>query len=261
VSTIVNVAPSFLRLPSRTGKPRRTGISHVLDNGLPVSAVESLLGVCAPHVDVWKLGWGTAYLDPGLVDKVTLLAEHGVLACVGGTLLEIAWQQDAVAPFLDWAEQVGFPCVEVSRGVADVPLPDKHALIARAAERFRVLAEVGAKDPDVVVDAEAWGVEAAGDLTAGASWIVTEGRESGTVGLFAADGSVRSNVVDAVVAAVGVERTVFEAPRKEQQAWLVRRFGADVNLANVAPGDVLAVETLRLGLRADTFDHFGGSPS
>lgn len=255
MSTIVNVGPGFLRVPDRTPKPRRTGITHVLDNGLPVSTVESLLGVCADHVDVWKLGWGTAYLDPGLADKVALLAEHGVLVCAGGTLLEVAWQQGAVEPFLDWAEQTGLPCVEVSRGVADMPLEAKHALVAQAAERFTVLAEVGAKDPDALVDAEAWAVEGAGDLAAGATWIVTEGRESGTIGLYSADGQVRGDVVDAVVSAVGATCTLFEAPRKEQQAWLVRRFGANVNLGNVAPADVLGVEALRLGLRADTFAH------
>ena len=261
MSTIVNATPTFLDLPDRSTKPRRTGITHVLDNGLPVSTVEALLGVCADHVDVWKLGWGTAYLDPGLGDKLALLHAHDVLTCAGGTLLEVAWQQGAVTPFLDWAEQVGFPCVEVSRGVADMPLDVKHALVAQAAERFCVLAEVGAKDPDAVVSAEAWGAEAAGDRAAGAAWIVTEGRESGTIGLFTADGSVRGDVVDAVVTAVGIDCTVFEAPRKEQQAWLVRRFGADVNLGNVAPGDVLGVEALRLGLRADTFDAAGRTPT
>lgn len=250
----MNAVPSFLTLPPRTAKPRRSGITHVLDKGLPVAEVAALLGVCGAYVDVWKLGWGTAYLDPGLVDKLAVLEDHGVLACAGGTLLEVAWQQRAVEPYLDWAAEVGFPCVEVSRGVADMPLEDKRALVAQAAARFLVLAEVGAKDPLAEVGARAWAAEAAADLAAGATWVVTEGRESGTVGLFHADGTVRGDVVEAVVAAVGVDTTVFEAPRKEQQAWLVRRFGADVNLANVPPGDALGVEALRLGLRADTFD-------
>ena len=250
----MNAVPSFLALPTRTAKPRRSGITHVLDKGLPVADVEPLLGVCGAYVDVWKLGWGTAYLDPGLADKLALLDAAGVLACAGGTLLEVAWQQDAVAACIDWAAEVGFPCVEVSRGVASMSRADKRALVAAAAERFIVLAEVGRKDPEAEVGAGSWAAEAADDLAAGATWIVTEGRESGTVGLFAPDGSVRADVVDAVVAAVGVETVVFEAPRKEQQAWLVRRFGADVNLANVPPGDALGVEALRLGLRADTFE-------
>ncbi len=250
----MNAAPGFLALPARTAKPRRSGITHVLDKGLPVAEVEALLGVCGPYVDVWKLGWGTAYLDPGLADKLALLGAHGVLACPGGTLLEVAWQQGAVEPFLDWAAAAGFPCVEVSRGVADLSPDEKGALVALAAERFIVLAEVGAKDPLVAVGAAAWAAEAGADLAAGATWVVTEGRESGTVGLFRPDGSVRADVVDAVVGAVGLATTVFEAPRKEQQAWLIRRYGPDVNLANVPPADALGVEALRLGLRADTFD-------
>lgn len=254
MSTIVNAVPSFLTLPSRTAKPRRSGITHVLDKGLPVGEVRAVLEVCGGVVDVWKLGWGTAYLDPGLEAKLAVLDEHGVLGCAGGTLLEVAWQQDAVEGYLDWCSAVGFPCVEVSCGVATMSAAEKAALVELAADRFIVLAEVGAKDPDVTVAAGAWAAEAAADLAAGATWIITEGRESGTVGLFEPDGSVRADVVDAVVGAVGVDTTVFEAPRKEQQAWLVRRFGADVNLANIAPADALGVEALRLGLRADTFD-------
>lgn len=250
----MNAAPSFLTLPSRTAKPRRSGITHVLDKGLPVSEVQALLGVCGDVVDVWKLGWGTAYLDPGLPAKLAVLAAHGVLGCAGGTLLEVAWQQDAVDGYLDWCSAVGFPCVEVSCGVATMTPEQKRSLVEQAAERFIVLAEVGAKDPEVTVSAQAWAAEASADLAAGATWIITEGRESGTVGLFEPDGTVRGDVVDAVVDAVGVDTTVFEAPRKEQQAWLVRRFGADVNLANIAPADALGVEALRLGLRADTFD-------
>jgi phosphosulfolactate synthase len=247
-------APAFLALPQRTAKPRRSGITHVLDKGMPLSEVASLLGVCGPYVDVWKLGWGTAYLDPGLVGKLAVLDEHGVLACAGGTLLEVAWQQGAVEPYLDWAASVGFPCVEVSCGVATMGPEDKQALVEAAAERFIVLAEVGTKDPAADVSGEAWAREAAADLAAGATWVVTEGRESGTVGLFNPDGSVRTDVVDAVVSAIGVQTTVFEAPNKDQQAWLIRRFGPDVNLANVAPAEALGLEALRLGLRADTFD-------
>ena len=254
MSTIVNVVPTFLDLPSRTAKPRRSGITHVLDNGLPVSQVEAVLGVCGDVVDVWKLGWGTAYLDPGLVEKLRVLDRHGVLACAGGTLLEVAWQQGAAGDYLDWCAEVGFPCVEVSCGVAAMTRTDKHELVERAAERFIVLAEVGDKDPDVEVSPSTWAADARADLAAGATWVITEGRESGTVGMYEPDGSVRSDVVDAVVDAVGLGTVVFEAPRKEQQAWLIRQFGADVNLANVVPGDTLGVEALRLGLRADTFD-------
>ena len=249
---MVNTRPDFLTLPERAAKPRRRGITHVLDKGLPIGELDALLQVCGPYIDIWKFGWGTAYLDPGLGDKIALLGQHGVLACTGGTLLEVAWQQDVVPAFEDWVAAMGFPCVEVSSGVVTMTQDEKLALIEQASNGFTVLGEIGAKDPDVEVAASAWALAAAADLVAGATWIVTEGRESGTVGLFDRSGDVRPEVVASVVDAVGAESVVFEAPRKDQQAWLIRRFGPDVNLGNVAPAEVLGLEALRLGLRADT---------
>lgn len=133
-----------------------------------------------------------------------------------------------------------------------MPAADKRRLIESAADRFTVLAEVGSKDPAAVVSPEDWAKEAAADLDAGARWVIAEARESGTVGLYRADGSVRDDVVDALLQAVGPDPLIFEAPRKTQQAWFIRRFGPDVNLANVPSGGVLGLEALRVGLRADT---------
>ncbi|MDQ1628311.1 MAG: phosphosulfolactate synthase [Actinomycetota bacterium] len=249
---MVNVMPDFLTLPERAAKPRRRGITHVLDKGMPLGEVEALLQVCGGYVDVWKLGWGTAYLDHRVADKLALLDRNGILACTGGTLLEVAWRQGVTDEFLDWAAASGFPCVEVSCGVVAMSVAQKRSLIAAAAQRFIVLGEIGAKDPRVQIPAATWGEAAAADLEAGATWVVTEGRESGTVGLFDPSGQVRVDVVDAVVDAIGVESTVFEAPLKDQQAWLIRRFGPDVNIGNVLPGEALGLEALRLGLRADT---------
>jgi phosphosulfolactate synthase len=246
-------APTFLRLPARSEKPRRAGITHVLDKGMPAAELEPLLGVCGAYVDVWKFGWGTAYLDPGLADKLAMLADSGVLACAGGTLLEVAWHQGAADAYLEWVGRAGFPCVEVSCGVAPMSADSKRDLILAAAERFVVLAEIGLKDPDATVDADDWAEAAKADLEAGATWVVTEGRESGTVGLYTPTGEVRTDVVEAVADAVGPASVIFEAPQKKQQTWLITRFGADVNLANVPPADALALESLRLGLRADTF--------
>ncbi|HYT25092.1 MAG TPA: phosphosulfolactate synthase [Actinomycetota bacterium] len=244
----------FLDLPPRSSKPRRAGVTHVLDKGLPVAGMEPLLAILADHVDLWKLGWGTAYLDPGAGDKVALLARHEVRACVGGTLLEVAWAQGKAEACLAWAGGLGFPCVEVSNGAVGMPLAEKRRLIAQATEGFTVLAEVGAKDPGVPVSPSRWAAEMLGDLEAGASWAVAEGRESGTVGLYRPDGSVRDDVVDAVVGAVGLRTLIFEAPARQQQAWFIRRFGPDVSLGNVPAPEVLGLEALRLGLRADTIE-------
>jgi phosphosulfolactate synthase len=245
--------PDFLDLPARTSKPRRTGITHVLDAGLPLSEAARLLEAGGRYVDAWKFGWGVAYIDPNLAAKLELLAAHGVLASPGGTLLEIAWAQGRAAELLGWARAVGFPCVEVSAGTVRMDAAAKASLIAEAAEDFIVLAEVGAKDPRVRMTPGEWAAAAALDLAAGATWILAEGRANGTVGIYSGSGAVREDVVAAMVDAAGTDGVVFEAPREDQQAWFIRRFGADVNLANIPPAGTLALETLRLSLRADTY--------
>ncbi len=227
-------------------------MTHVLDKGLPLQLLRGLLDHGGAYVDVWKLGFGTAYVDPRVEDKVRLLREHGIMACVGGTLLEAAWAESKAQECLAWAKRLGFPCVEVSNGATLMSPADKHRLISTAAEDFVVIAETGSKDARVTPSATGWAAEMAVDLEAGATWGLTEGRESGTVGLYEPDGSIRWELVDSVIAAAGADRVIFEAPRAAQQAELMQRLGPDVNLGNVSTTEILSVEALRLGLRADT---------
>jgi phosphosulfolactate synthase len=255
------LGPDFLALPARAAKPRATGITHVLDRGLPLAHSADLLAANGPYVDVWKLGWGISYLDPNLTAKLELLAGHRVLASPGGTLLEIAWAQGRAAEFLDWARACGFPCVEVSAGTVAMDDAAKRDLIEQAAQHFIVLAEVGPKDPGVRLTPGQWAQAVRRDLDAGATWVLAEGRASGTVGIYDASGSVREDVVAAMVSVTDPGSIVFEAPRDSQQAWFVRRFGPDVNLANVHPADALGLETLRLSLRADTYRAWSPGPA
>jgi phosphosulfolactate synthase len=247
--------PVFLDLPYRSAKPRANGLTHVLDKGVAPAVAAGVLEAAGEFIDIWKIGWGTAYVDTGLTAKVDLLAEHDVGACLGGTLLELAWSQGKAAECLAWAADAGFVRVEVSRGTVDMPLDDKRRLIELAAQRFVVLSEVGSKDPDALPGPTQWGFEAAADRDAGAALVVAEGRESGTVGIYESTGAVRAEVVDALVGAVGLSRVLFEAPRKEQQAWFIREFGPGVNLGNIPLDEAVSLETLRLGLRSDTMNH------
>lgn len=244
--------PGFLDLPERPAKPRTNGLTHVLDKGVPALAAADLLTSAGDFIDIWKIGWGTAYVDRSVRAKLALLAEHDVTACLGGTLLEIAWMQGRTTELLDWAGALGCPSVEVSRGTAEMSASDKRALIETAAEHFIVYAEVGSKRPEDVMSPEQWAAEAIADRDAGAAMVVAEGRESGTVGIYDETGAVRTGIVDALVTAVGLDKVLFEAPRKTQQAWFVRTFGPEVNLGNVALEETVSVETLRLGLRSDT---------
>ncbi|MBW0110578.1 phosphosulfolactate synthase [Pseudonocardia sp. KRD-182] len=242
----------FLRLPDRSTKPRTAGITHVLDKGVPPMLLRAHLEQTGDLVDFVKLGWGTGYVDPTLDERIRICRAHHVRLCTGGTLLEIVTAQGRVAQFARWARRMGIEAVEVSNGLGLLDRPAKHRLIRSLAGEFVVLAETGLKDPTAHVEPARWAQEMSADLAAGASLVVAEGRESGTVGLFEPDGRVRDALVETIVAEVPVDRIVFEAPQKSQQAWLVNRLGPGVNLGNIDLADVLPAETLRLGLRADT---------
>jgi phosphosulfolactate synthase len=248
-----NATPGFLELPDRTVKPRAAGVTHMLDKGLTLVELDGLLGAAGTHIDFIKLGWGTAYVSADVSAKVAHCDRADVGACLGGTLLELAWAQGRMAEYVRWAHGLGVSCVEVSNGSVDMPPAEKRRLIQELAQEFEVLAEVGSKRPGPV-DAGGWCDEMARDLDAGASWLVTEGRESGTVGLFEPNGDVRVELVEAIAAAVPVDRVIFEAPLKAQQAVLIHLVGPNVGLGNIAPGEALSVETLRRGLRTDTID-------
>ena len=216
---------AFLRLPDRSRKPRRRGLTCVIDGGLPLPDVQALLGSAAATVDVWKLGWGSAYLDASLDAKLAVLRQHDVVACPGGTLLEVAAYQGRSEECLEWMAACGFTQVEVSDGLGLLGEDAKTALIRRAASTFTVVSEVGQKQPTSVMPPATWVELAQADLDAGAAAVIAEGRESGTVGMYAADGSARTDVVDALLDGVGADRLIFEAPRKDQQAWLIRHVG------------------------------------
>lgn len=245
-------APRFLDVPRREPKPRHRGVTHVLDKGLPLAQAEGMVASAGDYIDVVKLGWGVAYVDASLAERVALYHSAGITVCLGGTLFEVAADQGHLDELQRWVADVGVDAIEVSNGLCALSRERKRDLVAALSRDHVVLAEAGAKDADEPVSAAAWGEEMHADLAAGARWVVAEGRESGTVGLYETDGLVRELLVEGLAASVELERIIFEAPRRAQQAWFVRRFGPHVNLGNVAPEDVLSVETLRLGLRADT---------
>jgi len=251
-SSMRRTSPSFLTLPERYEKPRSAGLTHVLDKGIPLGGLQSWLELIAEYVDVLKLGWGTAYITPDVGEKVRMCRAAGVKVSTGGTLLELAATQGRVAEFIDWALESSFEIIEVSNGALGMSVEDKRALIGQLAKHFIVFSEVGSKNALAPVDSTAWHLEANGDLDAGAAYVVLEGRESGTVGLYESDGSVRHGLVEQLVAHANPDRLIFEAPIKSQQAWLINKFGPDVNLGNIAPDDALSLESMRLGLRADT---------
>jgi phosphosulfolactate synthase len=243
----------LLDLPDRTVKPRQDGITHVLDKGLSVAEVDGLIEVAGGSVDIVKLGWGTALATGNLETKLERYRDHGIPVVLGGTLTELAIARERFDELIDWARQLGLRHFEISDGTIALHHDRKLELIERLAAHFTVLSEVGSKDDTgAITPPYRWVEMMREELAAGAWKVIAEGREAGTAGIFRPTGEVREGLIDEIVHEIDSRRIMFDAPRKHQQVWFVRRFGPDVNLGNIAPGDVLSLETLRLGLRSDT---------
>ncbi len=251
--------PDFLPLPERAPKPRTGGLTHVIDTGLSTAEVDGFMRQAAPHVDMVRLGWGSAYVTQDLAAKLAAYRAHGVPVMLGGTLTELAWLHGRLDELCAWVDELGIETLEVSSGVVAIPPAEKAALIERLAARYTVFAEVGEKDPEALMAPYVWVALIREAFEAGARLVICEGRATGTAGLYRPDGEARTGLIDEIVHEIDRGKLVFEAPRKHQQVWLIERYGSDVNLGNVPPPEVLSLETLRLGLRADTLTQFHGS--
>ena len=250
--------PDFLELPERPPKPREEGVTHVIDTGLSVVEVDGLMRMAADYVDLVRLGWGSAYVTRDVRAKIERYRDAGVPVMLGGTLTELAWLRGRVDELTAWLGELGIEHVEVSSGTVEIPAEEKLRLIERLAARFTVYAEVGEKDPHALVAPYRWVRLVATALEAGAAKVVCEGRATGDAGMYRPDGEPREGLIDELVHELPAARLIFEAPRKHQQVWFIHHFGPAVNLGNVLPADVISLETLRLGLRADTLELFHG---
>jgi phosphosulfolactate synthase len=246
----------FLEVPARSVKPRQRGITHVIDRGLSVAEVDGLMETVGDSVDIVKLGWGTALVTANLKPKLERYAAHGIPVVLGGTLTEVAIKQGRVEGLIAWLHELGLRHVEISDGTIALAPEVKSNLIRTLSSDFTVLSEVGSKDADFIMAPYVWVEQIERDLEAGAWKVIAEARESGTAGIYRADGEVRTGLIDEIVHAIDADRLIFEAPQREQQVWLLHRFGSECNLGNIAPEDVLSLETLRLGLRSDTVERF-----
>ena len=242
----------FLDLPARPGKPRTQGLTHVIDKGLNLRDIEGLFDTGGEYVDVVKFGWGTSYVTKNLEKKISLYRSFETPVVCGGTLFEAVYARGKLEEFKRWLVEQRFSHVEISDGTLDIPRERKLELIAELARDFVVLSEVGSKDSEVVFAPYQWVQWMKEELEAGAWKVITEGREGGTAGIFRPTGEMRTGLIDEIVHEIDLGDIIFEAPTKASQAYFVKHFGPEVNLGNIPPEEVIPLETLRLGLRADT---------
>jgi len=243
-------------MPDRPSKPRNSGLTMVMDKGLSIREAEDFMSVGSEYTDYVKLGFGTSLITPGFEKKISIYKKAGAVPYFGGTLFEAFIIRNMFREFVEFLDKHEIDLVEVSDGSYDIDHNLKLEYISKLAKRGTVISEVGSKKKDVVYTPEQWVAMMKAELNAGSVKVIAEARESGTTGIYNEDGSINSKIISGISEHVKLENVIWEAPLKSQQAWFIKHFGANVNLGNIAPNEIIPLETLRLGLRGDTFFQF-----
>jgi phosphosulfolactate synthase len=244
------------QLPERTQKPRSSGFTMVMDKGLSLRQVEDFLEVSGVYTDIVKLGWATSYVTPNLEEKLKLYREAGIPVYFGGTLFEAFVVRGQFDEYRRTLDKFKMEYAEVSDGSITIEHDLKCDYIRQLKEQVTVISEVGSKDVQKIFAPYKWIKLMQAELDAGSWKVIAEARESGNVGIYRDSGEVRQGLVDEILTQIPEESIIWEAPQKAQQVWFIKLIGANVNLGNIAPFDMIPLETLRLGIRSDTFDHF-----
>lgn len=242
-----------LSLPYRTKKPRSSGITSIVDFGIPIGELRHLLNDYHDLIDFAKIGVGTAYVTANLKEKIALYKSAGVKPYVGGTLFEKFYFQNQWEQFLTFLQKHQIETIEISSGVLDIPLAERLQLVKQLSGTFRVLAEIGSKDRSKTMPEAVWVTEMAALLNAGCQYVIAEGRGSGSAGIYDEDGNLRKETIAAILREIEPQQIIFEAPNAKSQVFFINQIGANVNLGNIRPHDVLLLEAERVGLRAETF--------
>lgn len=243
-------------VPVRTEKPRTTGYTMAMDKGLSLREAEDFIDSCGDYVDIVKLGWATSYVTKNLPQKLQLYKDAGIPVYFGGTLFEAFVIRDQFEDYRKVLDKFDLAYAEVSDGSITLDHEKKCEYISILSKDVTVLSEVGSKDAAKIIPPYKWIEQMQKELDAGAWKVIGESREAGNVGLFRDSGEVRQGLVEEILTKIPEEKILWEAPQKAQQVWFIKLLGSNVNLGNIAPNEVIPLETIRLGLRGDTFDHF-----
>ncbi len=241
------------QMPYRLPKPRTSGITMVMDKGLSLEEVRNLISAARPHLDIIKLGFGTAYVTPNLREKIELYQKADVHVYFGGTLFEAFLIRNQFNDYIQLCKDYNIHYMEVSDGSITIPHTEKCGYIEKLTKHGKVLSEVGSKDATHIIPPYKWIEQMKAELEAGSSYVIAEARESGNVGIYRGTGEVREGLVQEILTQIPSERIIWEAPKKSQQLYFLELLGCNVNLGNIAPQELIPLEAMRVGLRGDTF--------
>lgn len=240
-------------MPERFARPRKAGITMVMDKGLSVQEAENFMSVAYPHVDIIKLGFGTSVVTPNLEAKIQVYKKYNTPVYFGGTLFEAFLVRNQVDDYIAICKDLGIDYMEVSDGSITIPHPEKCGYIEKLTKHGTVLSEVGSKDAAHIIPPYKWIELMKAELEAGSTYVIAEAREAGNVGIYRGTGEVREGLVQEILTQIPGERILWEAPQKAQQLYFLQLLGCNVNLGNIAPSEIIALESMRIGLRGDTF--------
>jgi phosphosulfolactate synthase len=243
-------------IPERPPKPRSSGLTMVMDKGLSIREAEDFMSVGSEYTDYVKLGFGTSLITPGFEKKIRIYKKAGTIPYFGGTLFEAFIIRNMYDQFVEFIKKHDINLIEISDGSYDIEHQRKLDYISRLSEIATIISEVGSKKKEVIYSPEEWVAMMKAELNAGSVKVIAEARESGTTGIYNEDGSINNEIIGAISEHVKLENVIWEAPQKSQQAWFIKHFGANVNLGNIAPNEIIPLESLRCGLRGDTFFQF-----
>ncbi len=244
------------QMPDRTLKPRRHGLTMVMDKGLSIEEVKNFLTINEPHIDIVKLGFGTSFVTPKLREKIEAYQSNNVPVYFGGTLFEAFLIRNQFNDYISICQDYNIKYMEVSDGSITIPHAEKCGYIEKLTKYGTVLSEVGSKDAAHIIPPYKWIELMRAELEAGSSYVIAEAREAGTVGIYRGSGEVREGLVQEILTQIPEESIIWEAPQKAQQLYFLELIGCNVNLGNIAPSEVIPLETMRIGLRGDTFHLF-----
>ena len=243
-------------MPVRNPKPRNEGVTMVMDKGLSLEEAKLFVENAIPHVDMIKLGFGTAFVTPKLREKIEVYQSAGIPVYFGGTLFEAFLIRNQFNDYISLCKDYKINYIEVSDGSITIPHAEKCGYIEKISAFSTVLSEVGSKDAEHIIPPYKWIELMRAELSAGATFVIAEAREAGNVGIYRGSGEVREGLVQEILTQIPGEKILWEAPQKVQQLYFIELLGANVNLGNIAPSEVIALEAMRIGLRGDTFNLF-----
>ncbi|MFI5164542.1 MAG: phosphosulfolactate synthase [Bacteroidia bacterium] len=247
---------TLTHIPDRTKRPRKDGVTMVMDKGLSLRQAEDMIDSAGEFIDFVKLGFGTSVITKKLAEKINLYQKADIKTYFGGTLFEAFVIRDMFDEYCSFIDKYKLQAAEVSDGSIQINHDKKCEYISKLAKNYTVLSEVGSKEEGVITRPAMWIKMMNTELQAGSFKVIAEARESGTVGIYRSSGHAHTALVTKITSSVKQENIIWEAPKKSQQVWWINQVGTNVNLGNISPNEALSLETLRLGLRGDTFFTF-----